>query len=109
MLITLSQWPQRRRPNTTGSRTAPKAFISDLQWKLIEDLFEEADPSPEGGRPRVDARACLEGILWVLKNWRSMAGVTRPISLVCIVLAATQAMDRSGLDGQSVGAAAQVA
>ena len=68
MLITLSQWPQRRRPNTTGSRTAPKAFISDLQWKLIEDLFEEADPSPEGGRPRVDARACLEGILWVLKT-----------------------------------------
>ena len=60
MLITLSTWPKRRRPNTTGSRTAPKPFISDSQWNLIKDLFENPDPSPKGGRPRIDARACLE-------------------------------------------------
>lgn len=68
MLITLSMWPRRRRPNTTGSRTAPKPFISDAQWNLIKDLFENPDPSPKGGRPRIDARACLEGIFWILKN-----------------------------------------
>ena len=68
MLITLSMWPQRRRPNTTGSRTAPKPFLSDSQWNIIADLFEPPDPSPLGGRPRVDSRACLEGILWVLKT-----------------------------------------
>lgn len=68
MLITLSQWPQRRRPNTTGSRTAPKPFISDSQWNLIKDLFENPEPSPKGGRPPIDARQCLEGILWILKT-----------------------------------------
>ena len=68
MLITLSKWPQRRRPNTTGSRTAPKSFLTDSQWNLIKDLFEDPDPSPLGGRPRVDPRACLEGILWILKT-----------------------------------------
>ena len=75
MLITLSSWPQRRRPNTTGSRTAPKPFVSDLQWKVIQDLFADPDPSPSGGRPRVAPRACLEGILWVLKNggrWQAL-------------------------------------
>jgi transposase len=68
MLIKLCSWPKRRRPNTTGSRTAPKPFVSDTQWRIIKDLFEDPDPSTEGGRPRVDARACLEGILWMLKN-----------------------------------------
>lgn len=68
MLITLSMWPKRRRPKTTGARTAPKPFVSDSQWNLIRDLLEEPDPSPAGGRPPNPARECLEGILWVLKN-----------------------------------------
>ncbi len=75
MLITLSKWPQRRRPNTTGSRTAPQPFVSDVQWKLIEDLFNDPEPSAAGGRPRVCARQCLEGILWVLKTgarWKDL-------------------------------------
>lgn len=68
MIISLLLWPKRRRPNTTGSRTVPQPFLSDSQWNLIKDLFENPDPSPLGGRPRVEARACLEGILWVLKT-----------------------------------------
>ncbi|MFO1002312.1 MAG: hypothetical protein U0936_18450 [Planctomycetaceae bacterium] len=48
MLIELSSWPKRRRPNTTGSRTAPKPFVSDTRWRIIKDLFEDPDPSPEG-------------------------------------------------------------
>ncbi|MEZ5944892.1 MAG: hypothetical protein R3C18_26205 [Planctomycetaceae bacterium] len=51
MPITLSKWPQRRRPNTIGARTAPKPFLSDFQWDLIKDLYENPDPSPLGGRP----------------------------------------------------------
>ena len=68
MLISLSWWPKRRRPNTTGSRTAPEPFVTDSQWNLIQHLFENPDPSPLGGRPRVDPRACLEGIIWILKT-----------------------------------------
>jgi transposase len=40
----------------------------DTQWRIIKDSPEDPDPSPEGGRPRVEARACLEGILWMLRN-----------------------------------------
>ncbi len=68
MVITLSMWPPRRRPNTTGSRTVPKPFINDSQWKLINDLFPKARKSALGGRPPVDSRVCLEGIIWVLKT-----------------------------------------
>ena len=68
MLITLYGRPIRRRPNTTGSRTAPKPFVSDSQWVLIEPYLANPPASPLGGRPRVDPRPCLEGILWMLKS-----------------------------------------
>ena len=75
MIITLLLWPPRRRPNTTGSRTAPKPFLSDAQWLLIADLFPHPPVSPAGGRPRVEPRPCLEGILWVLASgarWKDL-------------------------------------
>ena len=56
MKITLLMWPPRRRPNRTGSRTAPKPFVNDSQWLLIEDLFPHPPVSPLGGRPRVPPR-----------------------------------------------------
>ena len=68
MVISLSMWPPRRRPNTTGSRTAPKPFLIDSQWVLIKDLLRDPPKSKRGGRPRVAARACLEGILWILRT-----------------------------------------
>jgi hypothetical protein len=43
MLINLSSWPKRRRPNTTGCTTAPKPFVSDSPWGIIRDLFEDPD------------------------------------------------------------------
>ena len=49
--------------------------LSDEQWALIADLFAEPPPSPSGGRPRAEARRCLEGILWVLKSgsrWKDL-------------------------------------
>ena len=68
MVISLSKWPPRRRPNTTGSRTAPKPYVSDSQWVLIRDLLRDPPKSKRGGRPRVPPRECLEGILWVLRT-----------------------------------------
>lgn len=68
MIISLSMWPPRRRPNTTGSRTVPTTFLTDSQWDFIKDLFENPDPSPQGGRPRIEPRPCLEGILWILRT-----------------------------------------
>ena len=75
MVISLLQWPPRRRSNRTGSRTAPKPFLSDTQWLLIADLFPDPPVGPRGGRPRVASRPCLEGILWVLTTgarWKDL-------------------------------------
>ena len=49
MLLTLLRWPPRRRPNRTGSRTAPKPFLSDSQWLLIADLFPDPCPKAAAG------------------------------------------------------------
>jgi transposase len=75
MLITLALWPPRRRSNRTGSRTAPKPFLSDSQWLLIAELLADPPASPLGGRPRVEPRPCLEGIIWVLTSgarWKDL-------------------------------------
>lgn len=65
MLITLSMFPRRGR-NRTGSRTAPKPYLTDEQWLIIADLFPYQRTTARGGRPPVPPRECLEGILWVL-------------------------------------------
>ncbi len=75
MMISLSHWPPRRRPNTTGSRTVPPPFLSNSQWFLIADLFPHPPITGRGGRPRVPPRACLEGVLWVLQTgsrWKDL-------------------------------------
>ena len=68
MIITLLKWPPRRGRNTTGSRTAPKPFLTDAQWLLIADVFPQPEPSPAGGRPPIEPRPCLEGVLWILTS-----------------------------------------
>lgn len=66
------------RSSQAGSRTepsVPKPQLTDEQWDLIKDLFPHDAPSVEGGRPRIDPRACLEGILWVLvtgARWKDL-------------------------------------
>ena len=45
-----------------------KRFINDDQWKLLEPLLPKARRSRKGGRPAIDNRQVLEGILWVLRT-----------------------------------------
>src|SRR5215208_3478292 len=45
-----------------------KKLVTDELWEVIEPLLPEEPPKPNGGRPRVDDRATLTGILFVLKS-----------------------------------------
>ena len=102
MVITLFGRPARRRPNRTGSRTAPPAFLNDSQWFLIADLFPQPPITGRGGRPRVPPRACLEGVLWVLTDGRSMERFTRAISQSYNLLATTEGLDAGPASVQRV-------
>ena len=42
--------------------------MSDELWEIIEPLLPEVPPKPKGGRPRIDDRAALTGIVFVLKS-----------------------------------------
>ncbi len=45
-----------------------KKLVTDELWDVIEPLLPEEPPKPKGGRPRIDDRAVLTGILFVLKT-----------------------------------------
>ena len=45
-----------------------KKRVSETLWKAIASLLPEPKPSPKGGRPPVPNRACLEGIIFVLRS-----------------------------------------
>jgi transposase len=42
-------------------------LVTDDLWDRIEPLIPPEPPRPKGGRPRVPDRACLTGIVFVLK------------------------------------------
>jgi transposase len=44
-----------------------KKLLTDELWEVIE-LLPEEPPKPKGGRPRIDDRVALTGILFVLKS-----------------------------------------
>src|SRR5713101_208370 len=46
----------------------PAVMVPDDLWELIERLVPPAKPKLKGGRPRVPDRACLTGILFVLRS-----------------------------------------
>src|SRR3546814_4764285 len=45
-----------------------RPFVSDELWAIAAALLPPAHPKPKGGRPPVDDRAALTGILFVLKT-----------------------------------------
>lgn len=49
--------------------------LTDEQWERIKPFIPQPRKTTKGGRPRADDRACLEGILWVLRSgarWRDL-------------------------------------
>jgi transposase len=51
------------------------ALVPDGLWNLIEPLLPIPSPKPQGGRPRLTDRACLAGIIFVLRSgipWRML-------------------------------------
>ena len=42
-------------------------LVPDRLWKEIQPLLPAKAPKPKGGRPRVPDRACLTGIVYVLR------------------------------------------
>ena len=48
-------------------------LVCDRLWEEIRPLLPPEAPKPKGGRPRVPDRACLAGIVYVLRTgmaWR---------------------------------------
>jgi transposase len=45
-----------------------KPLLTDELWERIKRHIPPEPPKPKGGRPRVSDRACLTGILFVLKT-----------------------------------------
>jgi transposase len=45
-----------------------KPLVSDDLWAVVAPLVPAEPPKPKGGRPRISDRACLTGIIFVLKS-----------------------------------------
>lgn len=65
------------RPDTevVMPSVAVESALLDRLWARVHPLLPPAAPTPKGGRPRCDDRACLAGIVYVLRNgvrWRDL-------------------------------------
>jgi glutathione S-transferase len=54
-----------------------KELVSDELWDIIEPLLPPEPPKPGGGRPRVDDRAALTGIIFVQYSHEPNVAVPR--------------------------------
>lgn len=59
--------------------------VPDALWERIEPLLPPERPKPKGGRPRVSARQCMDGIFYVLRTgcqWKALPRCYAPASTV---------------------------
>ncbi len=57
------------KPGVDGSMGGMKRpLVTDELWEAIEPLLPPEPPKPKGGRPRIDDRAALTGIIFVLRS-----------------------------------------
>ncbi len=45
-----------------------RPLVTDELWEVIRPLLPPEPPKPKGGRPRIDDRAALAGIVFVLRS-----------------------------------------
>ena len=60
-----------------------KTIVSDELWSLIEPLIPQRPPRPWGGRPPVEDRKVLTGILFVLKTGIAWEDLPQEMSCGC--------------------------
>ena len=63
-----------------------REWVSDALWNEIKPLLPERPPRPRGGRPPADDRACLVGILFVLRTgcgWNQIPAELAPSGPTC--------------------------
>ena len=60
-----------------------KALVSDELWAVVAPLLPPPRPRPKGGRPPVEDRKALAGILFVLKSGIPWAMLPREMGCGC--------------------------
>ena len=72
-------------------------MLTEAQWARIAPLLPKRKRSPKGGRPRVESRACLEGILWVLRTGARWADLPRRYGAASTCHSRLQRWQREGV------------
>jgi transposase len=60
--------------------TMAEQLVPDEIWDAIQPLLPPKPPHPKGGRPWIDDRAVLGGIIYVLRAGVPSGGCSRPRS-----------------------------